>query len=182
MSGSMLPPDLRAQAEARTQTGNRGIGGAARENSAQSAARASAMGVSVEEAAAAQQEKAEEPQKTVDLTECPVCKKKPGKDDLFCAGCGQGLLQEKDPIKFLAIKPFTDEDVDDYIFKGFILREIPILGKHKIILKSSQPKDLKAVDSWLMNGEYKDKGLSNALYKQLFTGRRWRHHRHADQM
>jgi len=26
------------------------------------------------------------------------------------------------------------------------------------------------------------KGDTNALYKQLFTGRRWRHHRHADQM
>jgi hypothetical protein len=36
-------------------------------------------------------------------------------------------------------------------------------------VKSSQPKDLKEVDAYFVNGEYKDKALSQDLYKQLHT-------------
>jgi hypothetical protein len=163
MSGSLLPPDLRRQAESRP---HRGIGGAAHENAAQAAARAQAFG---EPPPAKAGEKSDVEDKDAKLTACPGCRATLDDEWNFCAKCGRDLVSDRDPVKWLGIKPFTTEDVEEWLFRGYIVRDLPILGEHKIRTKSSQPKDLKEVDAYFLNGEYKDKALSQDLYKQLHT-------------
>jgi hypothetical protein len=167
MNGSLLPPDLRKQAEART-TAHRGVGGAARENAAQSAARAQAFGEAY--AGEPAKEKAEDEQKQeAKLEQCPGCRAALSDEWNFCAKCGRDLVSDRDPVKWLGIKPFVSDDVEEWLFKGYIVRDLPIVGDHKIRVKSSQPKDLKDVDAYFLNGEYKDKPLSQDLYRQLHT-------------
>ena len=171
MGGSLLPPDLRKQVEAREASRpgqHRGIGGAARENAGQAAARAQAFGEAASEGPVeekAEAEKTKEPK----LEQCPGCRAVLESEWNFCGKCGRDLVAERDPVKWLGIAAFTDEDVQDFLFRGYIVRDLPILGKHKIRAKSSQPKDLKDVDAYFVNGEYKDKALSQDLYKQLHT-------------
>jgi hypothetical protein len=167
MNGSLLPPDLRKQAEARPAA-HRGVGGAARENAAQSAARAQGFGEAY--AGEPAKEKAEDEQKQeAKLEQCPGCRIALSDEWNFCAKCGRDLVGDRDPVKWLGIKPFVTEDVEEWLFKGYIVRDLPIVGEHKIRVKSSQPKDLKEVDAYFLNGEYKDKPLSQDLYKQLHT-------------
>jgi hypothetical protein len=167
MTGSLLPPDLRKQAEARPAL-HRGIGGAARENAAQAAARAQAFGQP--SPTAADEDKVEpDDEPKAKLEQCPGCRAALDDEWNFCAKCGRDLVGDRDPVKWLSIKPFVTEDVEEWLFKGYIVRDLPIVGEHKIRVKSSQPRDLKEVDAYFLNGEYKDKPLSQDLYKQLHT-------------
>ncbi len=166
--GSLLPPDLRKQVESRAPSAHRGIGGAARENAEQAEARARAMGdpaPAPAAAGAATEEAKDEPK----LDVCPGCRAKLDSEWNFCGKCGRDLLSDRDPVTWLGITPFSDDDVEHYLFKGHIVRDLPILGRHKLRVKSSQPKDLKDVDQFFVQGEYKDKALSQELYRQLHT-------------
>ena len=170
MNGSLLPPDLRRKMESREAIGpvpHRGIGGAARENMAEAEARARAFGDAPPPPASdapAEAKKEEEPAR---LEHCPGCKAVVADEWSFCARCGRDLIADRDPVAWLGVTPFTLDDVERYVFKGFIVRDVPLLGKHKLRVKSSQPCDLKDVDKYFMEGEYKDKPLSQDLYNQL---------------
>lgn len=144
----MLPPDVREQM---TPKRRGGIGAAAAENAASARARDVAMGDVPEEPKEKPQEKKED---APDLKVCPrrSCKQELDSDWSFCARCGTDLLRGG-PGKRLGVE-FTEEDVQDYLFKGYVVREIKVLGKHVVTLKSSQPKDLEEIDNYLMNGDW----------------------------
>lgn len=166
MTNSLLPPDLRRQVDTR-QVAHRGVGGAARENAAQSAVRAQAFG---ETAAAAADEPVEtEGKPEAAIEKCPGCRASLDNEWNYCAKCGRDLVSDRDPIMWLGIKSFVGDDVEEWLFKGYIVRDLPIVGDHKIRVKSSQARDLKEVDAYFLSGEYKDKPLSQDLYKQLHT-------------
>lgn len=69
----------------------------------------------------------------------------------FCAKCGQDLLRTGTAAKKLGIS-FAEEDIQDYLFKGFVSRELKLLGKHSVLVKSSQAEDLAEIDNYIMNG------------------------------
>ena len=165
--GSMIPSDLRQAAEAQSRAGSRGIGGAAQENASASASRDRAMGMSPEQAKAEEEEeqaKAEAPPPP-----CPRCKVQPEKEHNFCSKCGQDLVPAENLLERLGIQPLTDDDMNDYLFKGYIEKEIPVLGR-KATIRTTIPKDSRDIDAWFMvTGPYKDKQLSGTLYQQLYN-------------
>jgi len=169
-----LPRSVAAEIEAkRGQRAVGGIGAGAREN------RGGAGGMPVDQATPAeqaeQQTAADEGQEA-DWPNCPLCKKSMilGKDWKFCAHCGADILAINDPAKKLGIS-FDVSDVQDYIFKGYVVRDLKILGSHVITVRSSQAKDIRVIDDLVMNGEYipKDTKISDyylsTLNRQMHT-------------
>ena len=161
-----LPSDIRTQIDAQRARPAGGIGGRALENTAAARARDSAMGIpapAAPEAAAKEAEKAEP-------VKCPRCAVVMDDGDKFCAQCGVDVQREMHPEEKLGVT-FAAEDVEDYLFKGFILKDIKFFGKHTLTVKTSQPKDLRAIDEFLMNGSSygKDdkKRVSDFYLKQL---------------
>ena len=135
-----LPVDMR-----RAQ----GIGGGASENKKAAAAHAAALegasGASREPAEAEVEEEGNE-EKQAAPTNCPHCTAKLSDEWNFCAKCGRDLIQ--DPRKQLRID-FTSEDLDEYLFKGYLTKDIGIVGK-SLVLRSSKAEDAKDISAYLM--------------------------------
>jgi len=152
MSNVGVPPDIAAQMP---EQGRRGIGGGAVENLATVGKRGAAMGnpnVGAAEEGATAPLAAE-----VESEETPVCTNSVCRIDVlpewnFCPKCNTDLLRGG-PGKKLGIE-YTEADLSDYLFKGYIVKQIKILGKHTATLKSQQPKELEAIDKYIMNGEW----------------------------
>jgi len=145
---SIVPPDIREQMP---QPSRGGIGGGAVENESSSMARESAMSAT---STTPEPEKKAAPKEKVteELKACPTCRKELADAWSFCAACGTDLVRGG-AAKRLGIE-FGEEDLNAYLFKGFVIRDIPILGKHQITTKSSQPTDLDAIDRYIMNGDW----------------------------
>lgn len=155
MSGSTLPPDIREQIERQSarKQGHTGIGGAAHENQVSSQRRSAA--VNPDAVAEDTERKATPaPDAEPELKTCPNtrCRKDLLDEWSFCAKCGTDLMRGG-PAAALGIV-WTEDDVSDYLFKGFVVRDLKILGKHKITIKSSQPQDMDEIDDYLMNGDW----------------------------
>jgi len=153
-NGSVLPPDIKNQLEASARARRTGgIGAAVPENAAAARAREVAMNPdgAMDEVVAAPKPVVEEKK---ELTTCPNgrCAKPLQSEWSFCAHCGTDLLRAGAAAK-LGIE-FTEQDVHDYLFRGYVVRDLKILGNHKITVKSSQPLDADAIDRYLMNGDW----------------------------
>lgn len=151
-SGSVLPPDIREKMKGGSRTGG-GIGSAAPENVTSARAREVAMNPdavndAIEEAASAAAAEEVKPE----LKVCPRCRKDLKDEWNFCSGCGEDLVREG-PAKKLGIV-WKETDLHDYIFKGYVVRDLMVLGKHKVTVKSSQPQDLAEIDDYIMNGDW----------------------------
>lgn len=166
-NGVGIPPDIAARMEQQTP---RGIGGGAPENLKTSTQRGAAMGVSQplekeDEPAVEKEEQKEE--------FCPnkSCGKTVESDWNACPKCKTDLLSGS-PSKKLGVK-YSEKDLTDYLFKGYIIREVTVLGKHKMTLKSSQPKDLEDIDNYIMNGKWakgtdgEDRAISDFYMRQV---------------
>ena len=89
--------------------------------------------------------------------ETPVCTNSGCRIDVlpewnFCPKCNADLLRGG-PAKKLGVE-YTEDDLSDYLFKGYIVKQIKVLGKHTATLKSQQPKELEAIDNYIMNGDW----------------------------
>jgi len=174
-----LPPDIRENMEeqqqrpaAKREMG--GIGASAHENTR--AAQSRDFAVSGGSATAVTEEQSADPaEKSEELRICPNgnCEIELNDEWFYCAKCGadllRGGLEERLGIKF------DEDDISDYIFKGYILKEVKILGKHTALLKTSQPKDLDEIDGFIMDGNWskgpkgKDRKVSDFYLQQMNT-------------
>lgn len=150
----MLPPDIQEQLSKR-----RGVGAAAPENTKRSA-----------EPPAQETKPAPEPESKL---ECKnnACQQVLAADSMFCHRCGHDQMRGE-LTKKLGIEPFSEEDVQDYVFRGYVVREIKVMGKHTITVRSSQAKDLKEIDNFIMNGSWsktegKERGISDFFLRQM---------------
>jgi hypothetical protein len=150
----MLPPDIQEQVAKR-----RGVGAAAPENNKKPAPETPAppKPPSTDEAA----------------LECKnnSCQSPLASDALYCHRCGYDQLRG-DLTKKLGIDPFGEEDVQNYVFRGYVVREIKVMGKHSITVRSSQAKDLKEIDNFIMNGSWsktegKERNVSEFFLRQM---------------
>lgn len=157
MGNESLPPDIRAQVErqsARTKQGHTGIGGGAQENQIASQRRNAAVNPD-----ALTEEVAPEPaKKAAEKADIVICPNNRCRTDLkdewnFCAKCGADLMRGG-LEKMLGIE-WTEKDISDYLFKGYVVRDLKFLGKHTITVKSAQPQDMDQIDDYLLNGDWK---------------------------
>lgn len=172
MAGSMLPPDVQEQMKrsATPQRGAGGIGAAAPENDRSARARAHAIDPDHKEPAEAAKPVVSD---DGELKACPRCRTELKVEWNFCMRCGADLIRGG-AAKYLGIT-FTEEDVHDYLFRGYITREVAVFGKFKVTLKSSQPTDIDEIDRYVMTGPWRkgEKGVtrevSNFYLEQINT-------------
>ena len=177
-NGSILPPDIREevkkqQPKAGHQVSPGGIGGRARGNAATAHQREVALGRHEEdlEEPAVQEEASdvhtEESKKCASAT----CTAELEPQWEYCPRCGADQIRGG-AAKKLGIE-FSEEDIQDYLFKGYVIRDIKILGKHTATMRSSQAKDLGEIDEVIMNGKWmktkegKDKQISDFYLRQM---------------
>lgn len=167
-NGSLVPPDIQEQLDkqrARTPVPPPGgIGSAAPENNGRRASRTEPEPVPSTTPQEADKE---------DLTcKSTFCRATVASEAAYCSKCGFDQLRGG-LTKKLGIDPFTEEDVQDYVFRGYVVRDIKVIGKHSVTLRSSQARDLKEIDSFIMNGEWtkttdgKDKQVSEFFLRQM---------------
>jgi hypothetical protein len=165
-NGSILPPDIQEQVAKKSRTALPGIGSAAPENSPPRRLMKPEESVSAEPPAPAEEKD--------DDTKCKstFCGAPISAEAHFCSKCGFDQMRGG-LVKKLGIAPFTDEDVQDYIFRGYVVREIKVLGKHTVTLRSSQAKDLKEIDTYIMTGSWsrdengKERQISEFFLRQM---------------
>lgn len=151
--GSMLPPDIREQM---SQSGGRGgVGGRASENEAAASARAQAMGDPPrKDEAESERRQATDAQSSKEAphSRCPGCEGDVHDEHDYCPKCGRDLLR-KSAAEQLGIE-FTEEDIEAYLFRGYVVREVKLFRGHTMTVKSSQPSDLSEIDDFIMNGSW----------------------------
>jgi hypothetical protein len=146
-----LPPDLR---------GRGGIGGGARENRASAISRDAALSnPPVEEHLS---EKAPPEPETDVEHKCTRCSTISSEEANFCHKCGKDLLL--DPMKKLGIE-FTEEDLDQYLFKGYLVKEVKVVGR-SLMVRSSLPDDHKQITAYLMD-EWNNKPVTQDFWENL---------------
>lgn len=79
-----------------------------------------------------------------ELKTCPRCKVSTVEDHNFCSNCGFDNKKRR-PADTLGIE-ITDEDVQNYLFKGHIVKSVPLLGQHVLTFKTSQSQEVDEAD------------------------------------
>lgn len=166
-----LPPDIQ---ERMAQPAG-GVGGAAAENTKAAIYRQQALHpdapVTEPEPEKKPEPKAAESDSDLKVCPNPTCPQKLVREWLFCSRCGSNLLRNG-AAKQIGIE-LTEEDLHDYLFRGYVMRDIKILGKHVATFKSSQPKELREIDDYMMNGSWgkdengRDRKISEFYMRQL---------------
>lgn len=166
-NGSILPPDIQEQlAKQRPRSPLPGIGSAAPENALPK--RLMKTDDDLAETAKPAVEEA------VEETTCKstFCSAHVAADAAFCSKCGFDQMRGG-LIKKLGIAPFSEEDIQDYVFRGYVVRDLKVLGKHTVTLRSSQAKDLKEIDTYIMTGAWskgidgKERQISEFFLRQM---------------
>ena len=179
MSNSMgLPPDIQEQRERESKPIPKremgGIGAGAHENVRAASSRDFAMTGGAPKSEE-KQEVASATEESVELVVCPNsrCASELNAEWSFCSKCGADLLRGG-LERQLGIS-FEEDDIHDYLFKGFIVKEVKILGKNTAVMKTSQAKDLQDVDDFIMNGSWSknengaEKKVSDFYLRQINT-------------
>lgn len=149
-----------------------GIGGRSPENAATAHQRNVAMGREEEEEEIVTSSPKEEVEKDK-VTTCPntLCNNKLESSWKFCPRCGDDVGADGAAGK-IGIK-LDESDLQDYLFKGYVVRDLKILGKHTMTTRSSQAKDLKEIDDHIINGDWQkdEKGaerqVSDFMLRQM---------------
>lgn len=95
---------------------------------------------------------------------CSACGETVEEDQFFCGMCGVELGR-KDIAKTLGIK-LTDEDVSEYFFKGYLVKELEIAHGKKGVFKTLLPKEMDELESKMME-RFKDKDVSQAQWSNI---------------
>lgn len=169
-NGIGIPPDIQEQV-ARGRSGVGGVGAGAHENAQTARQRELAMGVAPPAEEEATEAVADDQAPELKVCPNPACGVELNDEWDFCASCGRDLVREG-PAKRLGLE-FNEEDVQDYIFKGYIVRDLKVLGSHTATTKTSQPSDLDEIDAYIMTGEWSknedgsDRKISDFYMRQI---------------
>lgn len=152
-AADQLPPDVRNKINAQKGAPAGGIGSRAAENSVAARSRAVAMGAPIDEATDEPLEAHPETNPDPVPQACTRCGNPTTEAQNYCARCGADLMRG-DFAARLGVK-FTDEDIEDYVFRGYVMRDVSVYGKHTVTVKSSQPSEGKDIDDHHMNGAWR---------------------------
>jgi hypothetical protein len=105
---------------------------------------------------------------------CSSCGADVQEDHLFCSMCGleQG---RKDVIKALGVE-LTEEDLSEYIFKGYLVKDIPLVHGKMGTFKTLLPIEANACEDAITD-RFKDKDATNTqwtnVYAQMYLSYGW---------
>lgn len=95
---------------------------------------------------------------------CPACGAEIGEEFLFCGMCGVELGR-KNISKSIGIE-LTEDDVSEYFFKGYIVKEIEIAHGKKGLFKTLLPKEMDELESKMMD-RFRDKDVSQSQWSNI---------------
>lgn len=103
-------------------------------------------------------------EEVVEDEKCPACGEDVEKKHFFCTMCGVELGR-KDIAKTLGIA-LTEDDVSEYFFKGYLVKEIEIAHGKRGIFKTLLPKEMDELESSMME-RFKDRDVSQAQWSNI---------------
>lgn len=167
-SRSILPPDIREQVERKQgESPARGIGSRAPEN----AKDFGSGGAAPEQVGRESNSTDSEGEKAQKVCPNSICSKETDSEWSFCSKCGTDLITGGAERK-LGIK-LEEKDLQDYIFKGYVVKDLKVLGQHSLTVRSSQTSDLKEIDDYIINGKWNkdsegdEKQVSDFMLRQM---------------
>jgi len=79
---------------------------------------------------------------------CSACGDTNEPDSSFCSSCGTELgikgIEESLGVEF------TDDDISEYLFKGYIAKEIPLFRDKMAVMKTLLPKEASAAEDFVV--------------------------------
>ena len=105
---------------------------------------------------------------------CTACESTVLEEHIFCPTCGleQG---RKDVIKALGIE-LTEEDLGEYIFKGYLVKDIPLTHGKMETFKTLLPVEANACEDAITD-RFKDRDATNTqwtnVYAQMYLSYGW---------
>ena len=112
-----------------------------------------------------QDEKNSEPEVPEGVS-CPACQSEVAADVNYCPICGVDL-GKLDVESALGIK-IGDEDLQQYLFQGYLVKEITIIGDHTAVMKTLVPKDVNAIEL-SMTQKWGEKKITNSHWQSQFA-------------
>jgi hypothetical protein len=106
----------------------------------------------------------EEKESEKEEEKCPNCTEKLGDDFLFCPMCGIELGR-KGIAKALGIE-LTQDDISEYFFKGYIVKELELAHGKKGIFKTLLSNELDELDT-KMTERFKDQDASQGQWENI---------------
>lgn len=104
--------------------------------------------------------------KNQNASPCTICGGDVTDKYVFCPTCGTEL-NRKALAKALRIE-LTEEDLSEYLFKGYLVKEIPLVGDKKALFKTLLPSEAEEVDNALLS-KFGDKSVTNSLYSNVYS-------------
>lgn len=108
--------------------------------------------------------KKDEKKENTKKDKCSACGSEIDEQFCFCGMCGVELGR-KDIAKAIGVK-LTDEDVSEYFFRGYLVKEIEIAHGKKGMFKTLLPKEMDELESKMME-RFKDKDVSQAQWANI---------------
>ncbi|MHC4647266.1 MAG: hypothetical protein ACYTBJ_17385 [Planctomycetota bacterium] len=99
-------------------------------------------------------------------TACPSCDGGVGELHLFCPTCGTDL-NKSDMSKALGIE-LTEDDVSEYLFKGYLVKEVPLIRGKVALFKTLTSAEAEAVETSIMD-KFKDKDATNSQWANSYA-------------
>lgn len=109
-----------------------------------------------------------------DQERCSACDGLVEDAHLFCPTCGLDLTR-KDVASALSIK-LTDDDIGEYLFKGYLVKEVPLIKGKMATFKTLTPAEANAAEE-AVTKLFKDRDATNAqlanVYAQVYLSYGW---------
>lgn len=105
---------------------------------------------------------------------CSACSEEIKKEHLYCSTCGLELGR-RDIVKALGIE-LTEEDLSEYLFKGYLVKQVPLVHGKMATFKTLLPSESNAAETTVME-YFKDQEATNAqwsnVYAQIYLSYGW---------
>lgn len=99
-----------------------------------------------------------DPEKSADELQCIACGSDVKSSDAYCSSCGADQ-NRGDLSAALGVK-LGEDDLSEYLFKGYLVKEVPLIKGHKALFKTLTPVESNKVEETVLS-LFKDKDPTN---------------------
>lgn len=101
-----------------------------------------------------------------EVTPCMGCAQPVSQEWIHCAYCG-AFLYQGNPAKAIGIE-ITEEDIGEYLFKGYLVKDVELTHGKKATFKTLIPKEGYAIEDTVME-MFKDKDATQNRYSNTYA-------------